>query len=70
MEWGVCCKAPSAPNDWGDCYTENIRQSFDEDGALVGCAPLRYIVRCWCEKIFCFEEPRIFFPFAMIRIEY
>ena len=56
------CKPPSAPNHWGDCYTENIRQSFDQNGALVGCAPLHYIVGIYtikgCEKISCFEELR------------
>ena len=49
----MCCKPPSAPYHWGDCYTENIRQSFDKDGALVGFAPLHYIVGIYtngCEK--------------------
>ena len=60
LEEGVCCKPPSAPNQWGDCYIEDITNSFDVDWATVGCQrSLYYIVAIYtheCDQISCMEE--------------
>ena len=60
LEEGVCCKPPSAPNHWGDCYIEDITSSFDEPWAKVGCQKqLYYIVAIEtheCDPITCMEQ--------------
>jgi hypothetical protein len=60
LEEGVCCKPPSTPNQWGDCYVEDITTSFDVPGAKVGCQrQLYYIVAIEtyeCDPITCMER--------------
>ena len=62
LEEGVCCKPPSAPDQWEDCYIEDIRSSFDEPDAFVSCKqPLYYITGIYsypCPEISCMEQLR------------
>ena len=59
IELGKCCKPNTFPDRYEDCYTENVRISFDKRG-LSQCKRQGYylagIYKGGCDKLFCIES--------------